>query len=65
MQLLRKCPSCRKYTLEPLCKNCNIMTINPDPPKFSIQDKYGSYRRKMKKLKKEGATGSQKEQKPE
>jgi len=41
------------------------MTINPDPPKFSIQDKYGSYRRKMKKLKKEGATGSQKEQKPE
>jgi len=59
MQLLLRCPSCGKYTLESLCPNCTIMTINPDPPKFSIQDKYGSYRRKMKKLKREGNAGSQ------
>ena len=30
------------------CPVCNEETINPKPPKFSIEDKYSDYRRKAK-----------------
>jgi len=59
MQLLLRCPSCRAYTLEPYCKQCQLRTVNPDPSRFSIQDRYGNYRRKMKKLNREGKEDSQ------
>jgi H/ACA ribonucleoprotein complex subunit 3 len=40
-----KCVECKKYTLEKSCPNCNNNCISPKPAKFSIEDKYGHYRR--------------------
>ena len=37
------------YMLEKICPKCNQETILPRPPKFSLQDKYGEYRRDVKK----------------
>ncbi|MBI5347532.1 MAG: ribosome biogenesis protein [Candidatus Aenigmarchaeota archaeon] len=45
--MLRKCPVCRKYSLREMC--CTG-TENPHPPKFSLADKYGKYRRATKGL---------------
>ncbi len=50
-KLLRKCVDCRRYTMtEDNCPECGGKTINPQPAKFSIIDKYGDYRRKLKKM---------------
>ncbi|MCD6409273.1 MAG: RNA-protein complex protein Nop10 [Candidatus Verstraetearchaeota archaeon] len=50
MGLLRKCKSCGKYTIsEKKCPYCGGELGNPHPPKFSPEDKYGKYRRMMKK----------------
>ncbi|MBL7148104.1 MAG: RNA-protein complex protein Nop10 [Nanoarchaeota archaeon] len=40
-----KCPKCSTYTLQSSCPNCNSKTLSPKPAKFSINDKYGKYRR--------------------
>jgi len=45
---IRKCPSCKEYTFKQACPNCNIESVNPNPPRFSPEDKYGKYRRQMK-----------------
>ena len=45
--LFFQCPECIIYTQNKICKNCNSTTINPLPPKYSPEDKYGKYRRKM------------------
>lgn len=50
--MLKKCPKCKKYTMEEICKKCKIKTINPHPPKFSPSNKYGKYRRVLKDLSK-------------
>jgi len=42
---LRKCISCKKYTLKEICSNCGQRTILPYPPKYSPQDKFGKFRR--------------------
>ena len=52
MQHIMKCPKCAKYTLKEKCPKCGASTIKPRPAKFSIEDKYGSYRRKAKELQK-------------
>lgn len=39
------CKKCHKYTLEECCPKCGEKTTDPRPAKFSIQDKYGHYRR--------------------
>jgi H/ACA ribonucleoprotein complex subunit 3 len=54
-QHLYKCFSCQRYTLEKNCPKCQNETIEPKPPKFSLDDKYGDYRRQIKReqLKKE------------
>ncbi len=44
--MLRRCPSCRKYTLKEVC--C-LKTESPHPPNFSPADKYGKYRRAVKR----------------
>jgi rRNA maturation protein Nop10 len=31
------------------CTHCKGKAISPRPPKFSIEDKYGNYRRKVKR----------------
>jgi len=50
-KMLRKCLSCRIYTFRELCPKCRKKTIIPLPPKYSPEDKYGFYRRKLIKSK--------------
>jgi H/ACA ribonucleoprotein complex subunit 3 len=50
MSNLLYCKKCRVYTLDKICKNCKGNTVSKDPPRFSPQDHYGKYRRKLKKL---------------
>ncbi len=45
---MRYCKKCRSYTLEERCRKCGAETITPHPPRFSPQDPYGKYRRKLK-----------------
>lgn len=47
--LLRKCPSCKEYTLRAQCPKCGGATFMPMPAKYSPDDKYGEYRRRLKK----------------
>ncbi len=49
MGKIKKCVKCNLYTLKTKCDLCGIETQNVVPPKFSPEDKYGIYRRKMKK----------------
>ena len=49
MKHLFKCMSCLSYTLKKTCSKCSKETIQPLPPKYSPEDKYGDYRRKTKK----------------
>lgn len=49
---LRKCKKCNRYTMnKEKCPypDCDGETTIVNPPKFSIQDKYGKYRRIFKK----------------
>ncbi len=48
MYKLKKCINCEKYTLKEICPYCKSKTKRPRPPKFSLEDKYGKYRRKIK-----------------
>ena len=47
MRIILKCGNCGKYTMNKICK-CGGEALTPKPAKFSIEDKYGSYRRKAK-----------------
>ena len=49
MKNLRFCNHCNKYTLETKCNKCKNTTISKNPPRFSPEDRYGKYRRKLKK----------------
>ena len=44
------CEKCNKYTMQEVCTSCKKKTILAKPPKYSPEDKYGVYRRKMKKI---------------
>jgi len=46
---IRKCPSCGTYTLQEKCPHCSEKTISPHPARFSLEDPYGDYRRKLKR----------------
>jgi H/ACA ribonucleoprotein complex subunit 3 len=46
---MHKCPECNIYTIKDKCPNCNGDLKVIYPPKFSIEDKYGKYRRILKK----------------
>ncbi|ENN96652.1 RNA-binding protein Nop10p [Methanocaldococcus villosus KIN24-T80] len=46
---IRKCPKCGKYTLKDICIYCGEKTFVPKPPKFSLEDKWGKYRRMLKR----------------
>ncbi len=47
--LIKKCPKCGRYTLKDFCPVCGERTIMSIPPRFSPEDPYGEYRRKLKK----------------
>ncbi|MEE8168189.1 MAG: RNA-protein complex protein Nop10 [Candidatus Hydrothermarchaeales archaeon] len=45
---LRYCKLCRIYTLAEACRECGAPTTTPHPARFSPEDPYGKYRRKLK-----------------
>jgi H/ACA ribonucleoprotein complex subunit 3 len=45
---IKYCPQCKAYTFKEKCPKCNSKTINQNPPKYSPEDKYGLWRRKIK-----------------
>lgn len=46
---LRRCPACGAYTLLPECDKCKTATGQPAPARFSPEDHYGVYRRRLKR----------------
>jgi H/ACA ribonucleoprotein complex subunit 3 len=44
-----KCSECKSYSMNEKCK-CSGKAVNPRPPKYSPEDKFGAYRRKAKEL---------------
>jgi H/ACA ribonucleoprotein complex subunit 3 len=52
MPSLFYCKKCKIYTLEDKCSKCKEKTVSKYPPRFSPEDPYGNYRRKLKKLSK-------------
>ena len=49
MKHILKCPNCHSYGITEEC-TCGHKRIEPKPPKYSPEDKYGRYRREAKKL---------------
>lgn len=48
---IRKCTRCGRYTLaQDKCPLCGAPVRNPHPAKFSPEDRYGRYRRMLKKM---------------
>jgi H/ACA ribonucleoprotein complex subunit 3 len=47
---LKKCRRCGRYTFMEKCPKCGEVAVRAAPPKFSPQDRWGEYRRKLKKL---------------
>ncbi|MDR0911551.1 MAG: RNA-protein complex protein Nop10 [Methanobrevibacter sp.] len=45
---MKRCNACMIYTLKDLCPKCGGDLNVIYPPKYSIEDKYGKYRRKFK-----------------
>ncbi|MHC1590680.1 MAG: nucleolar RNA-binding Nop10p family protein [Candidatus Helarchaeales archaeon] len=49
-KILRKCTKCHEYTMrKETCPYCGAPTMNPRPMKFSLDDKLGTYRRRLMK----------------
>jgi len=46
---IHKCAECAIYTLKDCCPRCGSPAYKALPPRFSPEDKYGKYRRMMKK----------------
>ncbi|MEK6986825.1 MAG: RNA-protein complex protein Nop10 [Candidatus Thermoplasmatota archaeon] len=47
--LLKKCLACGRYTLQDACPSCGGRAGNPMPPRYSPEDRYGVYRRRLKR----------------
>jgi len=48
--LLRVCRSCARYSLAGTCPQCQAATVIPLPPRYSPEDRYGDYRRRLKRM---------------
>ncbi|WP_010478770.1 RNA-protein complex protein Nop10 [Thermococcus zilligii] len=46
---IKKCPKCGRYTLKETCPVCGEKTRVAHPPRFSPEDPYGEYRRRLKR----------------
>jgi H/ACA ribonucleoprotein complex subunit 3 len=49
MKKLKRCRDCGSYTLADICVACDVKAGSPHPPRFSPQDKFGKYRRMLKR----------------
>ncbi len=47
--LMRVCREDRTYTLRETCPRCGATTVAPLPPRYSPEDRYGKYRRRLKR----------------
>jgi len=47
---IRVCRECRRYTLHGTCPQCGRPAVSPLPPRYSPEDRYGDYRRRLKQL---------------
>jgi H/ACA ribonucleoprotein complex subunit 3 len=47
---MKKCLACGVYTLKDACPSCGRPTGSPMPPRYSPEDRYGAYRRKLKRV---------------
>jgi H/ACA ribonucleoprotein complex subunit 3 len=45
---IKRCKECSVYTFKDACPACGGATSSPHPPRFSPEDRYGVYRRKLK-----------------
>lgn len=48
--LIKKCKNCNIYTIRNICMNCGGQTVDAIPPRYSPEDRYGKYRRRLKKV---------------
>lgn len=48
--MINRCPECQVYTMAEECGQCGVKAVSPHPPKFSPEDRYGKYRRRLKKM---------------
>jgi len=48
--VMRYCAKCADYTLKDICPRCGGKATQKTPAKFSPEDHYGEYRRKLKKM---------------
>lgn len=48
--VMRFCAKCQDYTLADKCHRCGGPAVQKTPAKFSPEDHYGVYRRRLKKL---------------
>jgi H/ACA ribonucleoprotein complex subunit 3 len=46
---MKKCRSCGEYTIQTTCPYCGGDVGEVYPPRYSPEDKYGKYRRLLKK----------------
>lgn len=45
-----RCTACRTYTFKATCPQCGQRAASPIPPKYSPEDRYGDYRRRLREL---------------
>lgn len=48
--LILLCAKCNEFSLSEKCPRCGTTTRNPLPPKYSPEDPYGEYRRRLKRM---------------
>ena len=54
--LMHKCTGCGEYTLKTdVCPHCAGKVDSSKPAKYSPEDHYGEYRRKLKKMERDDA----------
>lgn len=53
--LLHRCTGCHEYTLQETCPRCGGKAAPNKPAKFSPEDHYGEYRRRLKQMERDAA----------
>jgi len=48
--LILQCEKCHEFSLSEACPRCKGRAKNPLPAKYSPEDPYGEYRRRLKRL---------------
>ena len=47
--MMRVCRNCATYTLRDTCPRCGSATVSPLPARYSPEDRYGKYRRALRR----------------